>query len=65
MERKKSIFDLPVVINFSDVFPEDLPGVPPMRQVEFRINMIPVEAPIAKALYHVASPEIDEFSSHL
>nr|GEX10079.1 reverse transcriptase domain-containing protein [Tanacetum cinerariifolium] len=37
----KRLEDVPVVREFSDVFPKDLPGLPPVRQVEFQINLIP------------------------
>ncbi|GJT60771.1 putative reverse transcriptase domain-containing protein [Tanacetum coccineum] len=50
MEKKsdeKRLEDILVVKKFSDVFPEDLPGIPPFRQVEFQINLIPGAAPIA------------------
>nr|GEX02927.1 retrovirus-related Pol polyprotein from transposon 17.6 [Tanacetum cinerariifolium] len=40
--------DLPVVQEFPEVFPEDLPGIPPTQQVEFRINLIPGTAPVAR-----------------
>ncbi|GJR71958.1 putative reverse transcriptase domain-containing protein [Tanacetum coccineum] len=44
MEKKsdeKKLEDIPVVKEFPDVFPEDLPGLPPVRQVEFQIDLIP------------------------
>ena len=47
------------------MFPEELPGVPPERQVEFRIDLVPGVAPIAKASYHLAPPEMQELSSQL
>ena len=37
-ERSNSISDVPVVCEFPDVFPEELPGVPPERHVEFWID---------------------------
>ncbi|GJZ24971.1 hypothetical protein Tco_0562430 [Tanacetum coccineum] len=43
---KKILEDIPVVKEFPDVFPEDLPGLPPVRQAEFQINLIPGAAPI-------------------
>ena len=51
--------------DFSDVFPEDLPGIPPIRQVEFRIDLIPGAAPVAKAPYRLAPSEMQELSSQL
>ena len=50
---------------FPDVFPEELPGVPPERQVEFRIDLILGAATIAKAPYRLAPPEMQELSSQL
>ncbi|KAI3768717.1 hypothetical protein L2E82_19547 [Cichorium intybus] len=47
-----------VVRDFPNVFPEDQPGVPPERQVEFKIDLTPGAAPIAKAPYRLAPPEI-------
>ncbi|GJS44188.1 hypothetical protein Tco_0569231 [Tanacetum coccineum] len=47
MEKKsdeKRLEDIPVVKEFLDVFPEDLPGLPPVRQVEFQIDLIPSSA---------------------
>ncbi|GKA28812.1 putative reverse transcriptase domain-containing protein [Tanacetum coccineum] len=49
MEKKsdeKRLEDIPVVREFSEVFPEDLPGLPPVRQVEFQIDLIPGATPI-------------------
>ncbi|GJX30843.1 hypothetical protein Tco_0240698 [Tanacetum coccineum] len=49
MEKKsdeKKLEDIPVVKEFPDVFPEDLPGLPPVRQVEFQIDLIPGVAPV-------------------
>ncbi|XP_023760065.1 uncharacterized protein LOC111908470 [Lactuca sativa] len=47
----KEIKDIPQVCDFPDVFPEDLPGIPPVRQVESRIDLIPGAAPVAKSPY--------------
>ncbi|GKD82630.1 hypothetical protein Tco_1349469, partial [Tanacetum coccineum] len=48
MEKKsdeKKLEDILVVKEFLDVFPEDLPGIRPIRQVEFQIDLIPGAAP--------------------
>ena len=60
-----SIKDVPVVQEFEDVFPEDLPGVPPEREVEFRIELIPGAKPVAKALYRLASSELQELMTQV
>ncbi|GKD26453.1 putative reverse transcriptase domain-containing protein [Tanacetum coccineum] len=54
MEKKsdeKRLEDIPVVKEFSDVFTEDLPGLPPVRQVEFQIDLIPGATPVARTPY--------------
>ncbi|GKE70869.1 putative reverse transcriptase domain-containing protein [Tanacetum coccineum] len=43
----KRLEDIPVVREFPEVFPEDLPGLPLVRQVEFQIDLIPGVTPIA------------------
>jgi hypothetical protein len=63
--KKKTVSDIPVVREYPDVFPEDLPGIPPNRQVEFKIDLVPGAAPIAKAPYRLALPEMQELSKQL
>ncbi|GKF74306.1 hypothetical protein Tco_0220638, partial [Tanacetum coccineum] len=46
--------DVPIVRDFPEVFPEDLPGLPPNRQVEFQIDLVPGAAPVARAPYRLA-----------
>jgi hypothetical protein len=43
------------------VFPEELPGMPPERKVEFAIELIPGTTPISKRAYQVSGPELVEF----
>ncbi|GKC08949.1 putative reverse transcriptase domain-containing protein [Tanacetum coccineum] len=62
---KKRLEDIPVVKEFLDVFPEDLPGLLPVRQVEFQIDLIPRAAPIALTLYRLAPSEMQELSNQL
>nr|GEV17722.1 hypothetical protein [Tanacetum cinerariifolium] len=52
--------DVLIVREFPEVFPEDLPGLPPARQVEFQINLVPGAAPIARSPYRLASAEMQE-----
>ncbi|GKF68677.1 hypothetical protein Tco_0198356, partial [Tanacetum coccineum] len=49
----------------SKVFPENLPGLPPVRQVEFQIDLIPGAAPVARASYRLAPSEMQELSDQL
>ncbi|GKB08474.1 putative reverse transcriptase domain-containing protein [Tanacetum coccineum] len=55
---EKRLEDIMVVREFSEVFPEDLPGLPPVRQVEFQIDFIPGATPVARAPYRLAPSEI-------
>ena len=64
-KEPKKIQDIPQVCDFPDVFPEDLPGLPPNRQVEFRIDLIPEAVPIARSPYRLALSEMQELSSQL
>ncbi|GKF93583.1 hypothetical protein Tco_0283283 [Tanacetum coccineum] len=49
----------------SEVFPDELPRLPPPRQVEFRIDLIPDVAPVARAPYRLAPSEMKELSKQL
>ena len=51
VEKGFLVSDILVVRGFPNVLPEELPDVPPMRQVEFKIHLIPDARPIAKAPY--------------
>ncbi|GJT84749.1 hypothetical protein Tco_1066466 [Tanacetum coccineum] len=57
--------DISVVRDFVDVFPEDLSGLPPQRQVEFRIDLIPGATPVAKSPYRLAPSEMQELPEQL
>ncbi|GKF89127.1 putative reverse transcriptase domain-containing protein [Tanacetum coccineum] len=45
--EKKRLEDVPIIRDFPEIFPEDLPGPPPTRKVEFQIDLIHGAAPIA------------------
>nr|GFC46372.1 transposon Ty3-G Gag-Pol polyprotein [Tanacetum cinerariifolium] len=62
---KKQLQDVPVICNFLEVFLDDLPGLPPPRQVEFRIELTPGAAPVARAPYRLAPSELKELSDQL
>ncbi|GJT27418.1 hypothetical protein Tco_0907693 [Tanacetum coccineum] len=53
--EKKRLEDVPIVQDFPEVFPEDLPGLPPTRQVEFQIDLVPSAAPVARHLIEWSS----------
>nr|GEU44521.1 putative reverse transcriptase domain-containing protein [Tanacetum cinerariifolium] len=62
---KKQLQDVPVICNFPEVFPDDLPGLPPPRQVEFKIELIPGAGPAARTPYHLAPSELKELLDQL
>nr|GEY75507.1 putative reverse transcriptase domain-containing protein [Tanacetum cinerariifolium] len=62
---EKQLEDIPVVREFLEVFPEDLSGLLPVRQVEFQIDLIPGAAPVAQAPYRLAPSEMQELSNQL
>ncbi|GJT49487.1 putative reverse transcriptase domain-containing protein [Tanacetum coccineum] len=57
--------EIPVVRDFVDVFLEDLLGLPPQRQVEFRIDLVPGATPVTKSPYRLAPSEMQELSGQL
>ncbi|KAL8134756.1 hypothetical protein AgCh_009680 [Apium graveolens] len=57
--------DIPVVNEFEDVFPQDLPGLPPDRVIEFAIELAPGTAPVSKAPYRLAPLEMKELATQL
>ncbi|GKB22061.1 putative reverse transcriptase domain-containing protein [Tanacetum coccineum] len=63
--ERKQIEDVPIVRDFPEVFPEDLPGLPPARPVEFQIDLVPGAAPVARAPYRLAPSEMKELSEQL
>ncbi|GJX93443.1 putative nucleotidyltransferase, ribonuclease H [Tanacetum coccineum] len=64
-EDEPRLSNISVVREFEDVFPEDLSGLPPQRQVEFRIDLVPGATPIAKSPYRLAPSEMQELSGQL
>ncbi|GJX09757.1 putative reverse transcriptase domain-containing protein [Tanacetum coccineum] len=68
MEKKsdeRRLEDIPVVREFPEVFLEDLPGLPLIRQVEFQTDLMPGAAPVARAPYRLAPLEMQELSDQL
>ena len=63
--KDKELKEISVVSEYPDVFPEELPGLPPDREVEFRIHLIPETIPIAKAPYRLAPTEILKLKNQL
>ncbi|GJT03230.1 putative reverse transcriptase domain-containing protein [Tanacetum coccineum] len=57
--------DVSVIHDFLEVFPEELPGLPPLRQVEFRIDLVLGAAPVARASYRLTPSKMRELSVQL
>ncbi|GKD07853.1 putative reverse transcriptase domain-containing protein [Tanacetum coccineum] len=63
--EERRLKDVPIVREFPEVFPENLSGLPPARQVEFQINLVPGGAPVARAPHRLAPAEMQELSTQL
>nr|GEW65570.1 reverse transcriptase domain-containing protein [Tanacetum cinerariifolium] len=61
--KEKRLEDVPIVREFPEVFPEDLPGLPPARQVKFQIDLVPSAAPVVRALYRLTPAKMQELST--
>nr|GFD57098.1 putative reverse transcriptase domain-containing protein [Tanacetum cinerariifolium] len=57
--------DQPIVSEFPDVFPDELPGIPLVREVKFSIELVPEAEPILKAPYRMAPVELKELKDQL
>ncbi|KAL0551796.1 hypothetical protein IC582_010885 [Cucumis melo] len=64
-EADVSLSSEPVVRDYPDVFPEELPGLPPHREVEFAIKLEPGTVPISRAPYRMAPAELKELKVQL
>ncbi|GJS51339.1 reverse transcriptase domain-containing protein [Tanacetum coccineum] len=64
-EKRKKQEEIVVVRDFPEVFPDDLSGLPPIREIEFRIELIPGATPVAKSPYRLAPSELEELSGQL
>jgi hypothetical protein len=63
--KADSIEDIRVVCEYLDVFPDVLLGMPPERDIEFIIDLLPGTAPIAKRPYRISVGELEEFKKKL
>ena len=63
--KEASVEEVPVVCEYPDVLPEELPEMPPDRDLEFIIDLIPETAPIAKRPYRMAANELEELKKQL
>jgi hypothetical protein len=60
-----AITNIPIVNEFLDVFPDDLPSMPPEREVEFIIELLPSTTPIAKRPYRMGVNELEELKKQI
>nr|GEX55908.1 putative reverse transcriptase domain-containing protein [Tanacetum cinerariifolium] len=65
ISNEKRLENIPIVREFPNVFPKELPGLPPVRQVEFQIDLISRAAPVARAPYRLVPSEMQELSNQL
>ncbi|KAL5561945.1 hypothetical protein UlMin_031692 [Ulmus minor] len=65
IEQNSKLEDIAIVKDFPEVFPDDLPGIPPDREIEFEIELLPGTAPISKAPYRMAPTELKELQIQL
>ena len=59
-ESEQKIEELPVIRDFSEVFPDEIPGVPPLREVEFTIDLVPGTGSTSIAPYRMSPLELSE-----
>nr|GEU68584.1 hypothetical protein [Tanacetum cinerariifolium] len=57
--------DIRTICDFPEVFPDDLTGLPPVREIEFRIDLIPGALPVVKSPYRLSPSEMQELSNQL
>ena len=57
---KSSSLNHPILWNFSDVFVKEIPGIPPKREIDFRIDLVPGMKPISKTPYRMIAQELVE-----
>jgi len=64
-EEEVRVENIPVVCEFPDVFPEELPGLPPQREINFEIELILGAQPISKAPYRMAPTKLKDLKTQL
>jgi len=65
VEKEEGTSVIPVVHEFEDVFPVEVPGLPPSREVEFSIDLVPGTGPVSMAPYRMAPTELVELKSQI
>ena len=65
VKARPSVFDIPTVSDFPNVFPEELPGLPPQREIEFAIDIVPGATQASITPYPMAATELKELNLQL
>ena len=65
VKARPSVSDIPTVSDFPDVFPEELPGLPPHREIKFSIDVVPSATPASITPYRMAPLELKELKLQL
>ena len=65
VKARPNISNIPTVSDFSDVFPEELPGLPPQREIEVAIDVVPGATPASITPYRMAPVELKELKLQL
>jgi hypothetical protein len=64
-EQEASLDDYPILQEYADVFPSELPGMPPRRAVDFHIDLVPGAEPVSRAPYRMTTNELNELKLQL
>lgn len=59
-DKTATLESIPVIREFAYVFPEDIPGLPPKRDIDFTIELVPGATPVSRAPYRMSMPELTE-----
>lgn len=64
-DEDQNLADIPIIRDFTDVFPEQIPGSPPKREPDFSIELVPETVPVSKAPYRMNILELNELKTSL
>eukprot|EP00253_Pinus_taeda_P004030 PITA_04030 len=64
-DKSASLNNIPVIQEFTDVFPEEIPGLPPRRNIDFTIELVPGATPVSRTPYRMSVPELIELKMQL
>ena len=65
MSTEEQISKIPVVDEYADVFPDEIPELPPNRDIDFSIDLIPGAGPVSAAPYRMAPAELTELKNQI